>query len=316
MSSFDNTIITNSNDTRFVIEIENGPSFSKLFTYLKFSSDSVIRLTKNSMTYNELITKQIEGSNKKSYLNINNTIDFDVKKFKMFIFDSPNPEYNLFINVKSFQERVGKIIKNNSIKIYKESKDEHIYIQTSDNTADSEGISFITPLNMQNCEIFTHPSSTKDEDNPNCTINLKKFKMECSKISSNEHKQIKLIGYNKRMEIHAVSENGLEGHIFKHSNTNNVITDGAKIDLKKIKINGFVLNTSNDDYLDLDNHPILINLSVNLLKNISRLTQISDYPFKVFFEKKENYIKIITSIKEYAKLTIYIQDNQSIDDDI
>lgn len=290
--------------TKFCFEISNGYSFSKLFEYLKNGENAVIKLTKNSMTYNELISKKIEGSNKKAIFNVNNSCEFQIENFKNYQFESPNEEYNLFINIKGFKDKIKKIPKNDGIKIYKQKDDELIYIQVISSGEPSSGISFIRPLNMQNCETYTHPVSNITEETPNCLINLKNFKADCSKISPTEYKTVKMIGYNSKMEIRAMSPDNSDGHIFVYENK------GIKQKIKGLNIDVSKLSNYEDITIDLDfdENPIQINMPTNLLKNLTKLTQLSEQPLRVFFED-ENYIKIIALVKDYATLRIYIKDD-------
>lgn len=308
MNSFeDNTpdqfdyITTTDIDTEFTIEIADGASFSKLFDCLKNGNNAVIRLTDTSMSYIELMDTS-QGQKNKTKFNIDILCEFNVNKFKTYKFTSKSKEYNLYIDVKTFVDKVSKI-KDTSIKIIKRKGDETISIYTSASNAD---VSYLKPLVMQSCETFGR--DTKTRNSPNCLINPKKITADSLKISPSKFKKVTVTGYNNRMIVDAQSLYQSDGHTFHYGEPINNIVFNINFDaLPDISIPAKSNNKVQEPIMRLE-------IPTNLFKNIAKLAKLSDCNMKVFFERSDSgdCMKIITEVKNYATVHTYVMPHFDI----
>ena len=280
-------------EAEFEIELSDGSIFSKLFDFLKNGDNALIKLTKNSMTYTELKDMTEDPKKGKNRFNIDIICDFNVDRFKTYIFKSKNEEYNLYMDVKTFHDKIKKIKKDVPIKIVKRSKNETINIYTSDNLED---VAYFQPLVMQNIDSYN--KEYKNKKTPNCLINTKKMYSDCNKISPTKYKKATLTGYDNYMTVEFRSLYQNDGQKFNYS---------PVLPYKNLNINLSLMPDVVCNPIVKSTIPIIkYDIPTNLLKNISKLGQLSDSDMEFFFEKEEQRIKIIINIKQYVTVYTYI----------
>src|SRR5204863_8723447 len=130
--------------------IAHWDSFYRLFKYLKFTETAILTFSKDYINYDEVINTPIEGSNKKLFSNIWNSCKFYTANIGSYIYNYPDPEFNICFTVKTLLDKIKTTKKKDKIRIYKTKEDERIYINVIKPTMIDEDIyvSFITPLRM------------------------------------------------------------------------------------------------------------------------------------------------------------------------
>lgn len=302
------TSINTDTDTEFVIEIVNGISFSKLFDCLKNGTYAVIKFTDKSMSYVELR----DSENKKNKFNTDILCEFNTSKFKTYYFKSKSGEYNLYIDIKTFVDKVKKLDKDAILKMVKQKGIDTISIYRSTSQSD---VSYFKPLVMQNCETFGR--NIKSNEPPNSLIKPKKIYQDSQKVSPSQFKKVIIKGYEDKMEIEAIGVYQSDGHKFYYDNIS------ASIIPKKFNINfnllADIVNTTPmtpvvSTQLDNNDKPIMeFEIPTSLFKNIAKLAKLNDYDMKVFFENNNDgaCMKIITDVKDYATVYYYIMPDPS-----
>ena len=291
-------ISTNDIDTEFYIYMVEGLSFHKIIDYFK-ASEAVITLTAKTMTYSELfISYQAKKAKKVSVdqLDINMFCEFDVSKFKKYHFKSTKDKYEIFINIKSFADKIKKLGKNESLILQKNAGEDKIYVSSQLNSSD---ITFITPLVMKECKIFNHSETDKNDETNCCFVNTKKLNKDASKITTTAFKNVKIEGYPNKMKIHAISPYQTDGFVFLYEKPFSL--GNVQIDLNAMK--DLKIDKQKIDEVIFD-----ITIPTNLLKNLAKLAKFSTEDFKVYFEK-DTYMKIISKIKDYAIVYTYIKNS-------
>ena len=314
----------------FKLEIAHGDSFYRLFKYLKFTETAILTFSKDYINYDEVINTPIEGSNKKLFSNIWNSCKFYTANIGSYIYNYPDPEFNICFTVKTLLDKIKTTKKKDKIRIYKTKEDERIYINVIKPTMIDEDISvsFITPLRMISPELYR--TSTDDEVYPNVKVATSYFKENCTKIKPSQYKSVAVRCYNTYMDCGAVSVDGNDGHFFTCGKK--PVFDSSKVYLTNFafdfkNLNGgsqsinFHQNSShngshgssqqnslgnlntkkNDINVNIISKDIFmeINLSANTFKNLGGLCNLSGEYLELFFIEN-SYIKIKTDIGNYG----------------
>jgi len=284
-------------DVEFIIEIVDGISFSKLFDCLKNGTNAVIKFTDTSMTYIEMR----DTEEKKNKFTTDILCEFNIKKFKTYIFKSKSSEYNLYIDVKTFVDKVKKSTKDSILKMVKKPGSDTISIYKSASLSD---VSYFKPLVMQNCETFRH--NIKSYEVANSLIKSKKIYTDSQKLSPATFKKVTIRGYKDKMEVEAKSVYGSDGHLFNYDNSSTILPKTFNINFNLLS---GVVDKVIPDPIVIKNELIMeFEIPTSLFKNISKLVKLNDNDTKVFFQNtnNENYMKIITDVKNYATVYYYI----------
>ena len=249
-------------DVEFIVEIIDGISFSKLFDCLKNGTTAVIRFTSTSMTYVELRDK--EDKFKTDIL-----CEFNVKKFKTYIFKSKLSEYNLYIDVKTFVDKVKKLTKDSILKMVKTIGSDTISIYKSESLTD---VSYFKPLVMQNCETFKHDINSNEI--ANSLIKPKKIYIDSQKLSPTTFKKVTIIGYKDKMVVEAKSVYGNDGHKFNYDNSSNLLPKTFNINFNLLV---GVVPPVITDHESVKDEPIMeFEIPTSLFKTISKLIKLND----------------------------------------
>jgi len=275
-----------------------GLSFHKIIDYFK-ASDAVITLTHKNMTYSELFTNSPPKKTKKQNvgeLDVNMYCEFDISKFKEYRFKSKKDKYEIFINIKSFADKIKKLGKTESLILKKNSGEDKIYISSQ---LDSNDITFITPLVMKECKIFDHSDTDKNDETNCCFVDTKKLSKDVAKITTTSFKDVQIKGFPNKMEVHVISPYETDGYVFLY---------GKALSLGNVQINLGAMKDIKIDKKNTNTEIFDIRISTNLLKNLAKLAKIANEDFKVYFEKN-SYMKVISKIKDYAIVYTYIKSS-------
>lgn len=295
-------------DLEFSLCINEGMTFSKLCDYLKKNTiNSMLTFMSKAIIYNEISEKNDNAS-----ITINNVCEIDGSKVGSYVYQSTDQKYILCFPIDSLQKIIKNARKKDKIHIYKTRSENLIYVKTiRPNTSDeqSESISYLKPLDMQDVNIFQYPTSSRDENDPNCTVSPLIFKKDCSKISPKDYKEVTLVCHRNRIEIAVNSADSTDGHIIEYGHRNSF----SNIVINPINLNIDLDNIYSSDNLMLSpvkvnvitsNDPMVIKMPTNAFKHLVKLSQLTDEPLRFFFE--DDCIKILTFVSNYGVLRTYI----------
>lgn len=292
------------NELDLNIIFDQGVTFFKLIECLKNSENAVLEFTASTIKYNELVNKQAD--NKKSYLTINNSFEIYPSKLEKYYYGMKEPEYPMYFNVKDLKDKLKDAKGKDKIRLYKPKHEDLIYLLTikPDNTVIS--VSFFKPLNMMNQDFITYSKPSREDDNPNCTVNPKTLKENCTKIKPTNYKKVTLDCYATHMIAEVFAPDGSNGLIFAYGEKPSINTS---INIGKIDID-FNHLYSQDLMMKpikvniITNNHLKINIPTNAFKSLGKLAPLSSNHIKFFFE--DGYVKILTCIKDFGHIRTYI----------
>lgn len=293
--------------------ILEGITPSKLLDYLTTNTtNGILTFSSKGIKYNELIG-QADNAKKANGLYLKNVCEIDGSKLMGYIYNIPEPEYNICFVVKTFKQILKGTRKKDQVHIYKMTGDPCVYVRiVKAETADQQGtVSFLKPLKMEDQNFYRFPdNNSAEEDSPNCTAIPSVFKKECSKISPTNYKDVTISCQNNHIEIKAISPDGTDGHIISYGVTSaipklEVNLDKLQLDFSKIFSDDLMLAPVSVNILKND-APLNITISARAFKNLVKISQLSDEPIKFIFG--DGYIKIVTMVGNFGVLRTYVSN--------
>lgn len=294
------------------VTFDHGFTFLKLIDCLKNSENAMLEFTPTSIKYNELANIQQVNAKKAPYLNINNSFELYTSKLSKYYYGMQEPEYQLYFNVQELKDKIKDAKGKDKIRLYKTKNEDLIYFLTikSDNSFIS--MSFLKPLNMPNQDLIIYPTSSREADNPNCTVHPKIFKENCSKIKPGSYKKITMNCYFTNMVVEAIGPDGSTGHIFPYGEkpASFPIIDVSKINIDFDHIfNQDLIVKPIKTNINPNNH-LKISISTSGFKSLGKLSALSPNAIKFFFE--DGYLKILTCVGDFGHIRTYIGNDTTV----
>lgn len=293
------------------IVFENGFIFLKLIDYLKNSENAILEFTPTSIKYSELVNKQIDP--KKGSTSTNNSFDLYPTKLNKYYYGFKESSYSMYFSIKELKEKIKDAKNRYKIRMFKNKNEDLIHTVTIKLDGSVASISFFKPLNMQNQDFITYAKSLRDEDNPNCTIDPKTLKENCSKIKPAEYKKVTLDCNFTHMIARVISPNGQNGHVFPYGqkppeiftniDLSKIIIDFNKLLNQDLMVSPIKANVNTGSHFN-------INIPTAAFKGLGKLAPLSNTHIKVFFE--EGYLKILTCISDIGHIRTYIGNDSNI----
>jgi hypothetical protein len=295
------------------VEIQNGKAFFELLKYLKHVDNGLFVFSANGIKYNDLTNKSTGDPKKEQWNNMGNTCELFVNSLHKYIFESDTIEYELFFNIKDLKDMVKSAKVKDIIKMYKVKDNNQIYVTVLKGGVSNNSISYITPLSMVNYNIFLSEIENENENEayPNCVIDPKTFRDDCTKIVSTDFPKVMLRCKNTFIEIKTVSSLGNNGHLFQYGSEDTVIK--FNVDFSNLNLNLGNIAVSPPPKVNIlkCTGDIIINLTAPAYKGLSGLSQLSNNPIKFYFDNN-NYVKIVSNISNYGIIRTYIKTDEII----
>jgi len=296
------------NNTVFLADIPNGKTFLDLLKYLKHVDNGMLVFSATSIKYNDLINKVSDDVKKNQFYDIGNTFEINTKLLDKYEYKSNLSEYTVYFNIKSLRDKIKNAKIRDVVRIYKGSDSNLIYINVLKAGVENQSVSCMSPLNMNNSEIFSSDNYW-DESIPNCKADPSVFKDDCSKIIPTEYPEVILECKDTYIEGKATSALGNDGHYFCYGVKKEKIT--LNFDLSKLRLDE--IDTSNSPKINVvrSTGNIIIRMNSTTYKGLSGLASLSKNPINFYFTNLD-CIKLVSTIGAYGTIRTFIKIDEII----
>lgn len=242
-----------------------------------------------------------------------------------YVYNSSNEYEIVGMTISNLRKITKSIGKKDSICLYMLHNDPLLYIQIMSNNAKASrnNINIIKPQQSKDNDLYdtSDLEYQRTEDNPNCTVPVIDFCRMCTAMNSIQCSYVTIRGLPKGVIFEGIMEGGLTGRIdqfgiCKGYNTNGANGRNEEIDLagllEDIRVDQIKMPTKAPKLVIQSEDVIETRIKVKIetikaLAKINNLTSGGTGIIKLYIEEGLP-LKLIMSIGNYGKLTIYLRD--------
>ena len=164
-----------------------------------------------------------------------NDIFIDKSELTIYELDFSEGDYKIPLTTKTFLELI-KIGKRDSLRIYKKiGKKEILIVSFKQTPGENDGITSITPLNIDELKEIKYPNYNILEKDPNCTISVSRFIDACTKMETVKPDHVNIATAHHGFIFTAKKSTDESGTIFKFGDTRKEF-GVIKVNIKTIKL--------------------------------------------------------------------------------
>lgn len=296
-------------------EFSDGYSFRNLIEYL--------RLTNLTGTFRFYTDKIVYEKSNKDHTILNQFIIYP-HELTDYNLDSKTGEIITTVTLSNFRNVTKNIGKKDRAILYKSPNDSRLYIRIlNSNSQSGSEPSGLFPVDTEDIEYYeyAHPTFTRKENEPNCTVNQTDFAKMCSSMLAVKSRYVTAHGMRNGIIFKGISSTGKVVYVKdfgkvreeqeKIYNKNITILNSCINSINSFRNNRKIIKSSNvpapklriGEYAEIDR----FTMSMPTIRGLAKLNNLSPMGnIKIYIERGKP-LRFICSIGGYGKLTVHVR---------